>query len=85
MWLTMAAEEDKRYSLLISRVACLGKLRHLPCGYAGPLSRHLLGYNSTIATVRENLRNLSEISLVTLLLDGNVDRDRDDWTDLGFG
>lgn len=83
--LRLFAEEDKRNSLLISRVACLGRLRHQSQGYAGPLSRHMLGYNSITNVVRESLRDLAEISLTTLLLNGKVDRDRDDWMDISLG
>lgn len=81
---TGCTDKDKRNSLLISRVASLGRLRHQPRGYAGPLSRHLLGYNSIINVVRESIRDLSEMSLVTMLLNGAVKRDRDDWNTLGF-
>lgn len=78
-------DTDKRNCLLVSRVASLGKLRHQPKGYSGPLSRHLMGYHSIISTLRASLRDLVEISLVTMFLDGNADRDRNDWMDLALG
>ena len=78
-------DTDKRNCLLVSRVASLGKLRHQPKGYSGPLSRHLLGYHSIISTLRASLRDLVEISLTTMFLDGNADRDRNDWMDLSLG
>lgn len=77
-------DTDKRNCLLVSRLASLGKLRHQPKGYSGPLSRHLLGYHSLISTLRASLRDLVEISLVTMFLDGNADRDRNDWMDLAL-
>lgn len=70
--------------MLISRVACIGKLRHKNIGYSGPLSRQLLSYRSLITEVRTTLRNLIEIVLVGLLLNGEANRDRSDWTDLGI-
>ncbi len=77
-------DADKRNCLLISRVACLGKLRHKPIGFTGPLSRNLLAFHSFIYAVRESLRDLVEMTLANLLLNGDADRDRDDWVDLGL-
>jgi len=56
-------------------VASLLRLNHEQCGYVGPLSRHLLGYNSIINVVRASLRDLLEVTLTTLLLRGDADRD----------
>ena len=78
-------DTDKRNCLLASRVASLGKLRHQPKGYSGPLSRHLLAYHCIISTLRASLRDLVEISLATMFLDGNANRDRNDWMDLALG
>lgn len=78
-------EVDKRNCMLISRTACLGKLRHQPRGYSGPLSRHLLSYNSVISSLHASLRDLLEMSLVTMFLEGHVHRERDDWMDLSLG
>ena len=77
-------ETDKSNCLLISRVACLGKLRHKPIGFTGPLSRNLLAFHSLISAVRESLRDLTEMTLVNLLMNGDAARDRKDWTDLGL-
>ena len=71
--------------MLVSRVACLGKLRHQPKGYSGPLSRHLLAYHSITSTVQASLRDLIEMSLATMFLEGAVDRDREDWMKLSLG
>jgi hypothetical protein len=75
-------EEDKSNNLLVSRVACFGKLRHKPIGYSGPLSRQLLSFRSLVYIVRCTLRDLIEVVLAGLLLSGEADRDRSDWTDL---
>ncbi|KAI9759230.1 MAG: hypothetical protein M4579_002518 [Chaenotheca gracillima] len=78
------SEQDKQNCLLLSRVACFGKLSYKPAGYAGPLSRNFLGFNSFISAVRSSLRDLVEITLANLFLNGDADRDRKDWTDLGL-
>lgn len=71
--------------MLISRTACLGKLRHQPRGYSGPLSRHLLSYYSIISSLHASLRDLIEMSLATMFLEGHADRERSDWMDLSLG
>ncbi|EON70012.1 hypothetical protein W97_09278 [Coniosporium apollinis CBS 100218] len=84
-----ADKVDRRNTLIVSRIACLGKLSHAPIGYTGPLSRHLLAYHSMITAVRSSLRDLAEVSLVTMLLNGDAHRGelphgRKDYTDLGL-
>lgn len=78
------SEEDKSFNMLVSRVACIAKLQHKPIGYSGPLSRQLLCYRSLISEVRSALRNLIEVVLAGLLLSGDADRERNDWTELGI-
>lgn len=77
-------EEDKTFNMLVSRVACIGKLQHKNIGYSGPLSRQLLCYRSLVSEVRSALRNLVEVTLASLLLSGEADRDRNDWSELGL-
>lgn len=77
-------DEDKRCTLLVSRIATLGNLAHKEIGYTGPLSRNYLGYHSMTTAVRASLRDLLECCLTTLLLNGNADRKRDDWRELGL-
>ncbi|OAL71144.1 hypothetical protein A7D00_4807 [Trichophyton violaceum] len=78
------SDEEQRNNLLISRVACFGKIQHKPIGYSGPLSRQLLSFRSLVSTVRSALRDLIEVVLASLLLSGDANRDRDDWTDLSL-
>ncbi|KAL8710079.1 MAG: hypothetical protein Q9220_005351 [cf. Caloplaca sp. 1 TL-2023] len=78
------SEIDKRNCMLVSRVACLGRLQHQPRGYSGPLSRHLLAYQSTISAVQASMRDLIEMVLATMFLEGCVNRERDDWMDLAL-
>lgn len=76
---------DKRNCMLISRTASLAKLHHQTKGYSGPLSRHLLSYNSIVSSLQSSLRDLVEMSLATMFLEGHVDRERSDWMDLSLG
>ena len=71
--------------MMVSRVACLGKLIHQPKAYSGPLSRHLHGYHAIISALQASLRDLVEMSLVTMFLEGYVARDRNDWMDIALG
>ena len=71
--------------MLISRVASLGRLRHKAKGYSGPLSRSLLAYHSIISSLQTSLRNLIEMVVVTMFVDGGIDRSRNDWMDLSLG
>lgn len=75
--LTTFTEKDRDYNLLISRVAGLGKLHHRPIGFTGPLSQHLLGYNSIINSVRNILRDLMEVNTTHMFLGGYAKRDVD--------
>ncbi|KAI4093249.1 MAG: hypothetical protein L6R37_007414 [Teloschistes peruensis] len=77
-------EIDRRNCMLVSRVACLGRLIHPARGYSGPLSRHLLAYHSVISAMQAALRDLVEMSAVTMFLEGYVDRERDDWMDIAL-
>ena len=70
--------------MLVSRLASLGRLRHQANGYCGPLSRHLLAYQSLASTVQASLRDLVEVCLTTLFISGGVVRDRNDWMDISL-
>lgn len=80
----MISETDKANAVLLSRLACLLRLRHKAEGFTGPLFRQLLGYTSIITAVQSSLRDLLEMSLATLLLNGDADREAIDLTDLGL-
>ena len=83
--LTSAPDIDKRNAMLVSRVACLGKIRHSATAYSGPLSRHMLAYHSIVSNVHASLRDLLEMIVAAMFLEGLVDRDRDDWVDISLG
>ena len=80
----MIPDDDKNFNMLISRVACIGKLQHKNIGYSGPLSRQLLCYRSLISEVRAALRSLIEVVLTSLFLSGDADRDRNDWGEMSM-
>jgi hypothetical protein len=60
--------------MLVSRVAGLGNLRHRPIGFTGPLSQHLLGYNSIVNVVRQALRDLAEVAATHMFMTGSCNR-----------
>ncbi|KMP08855.1 hypothetical protein CIRG_08536 [Coccidioides immitis RMSCC 2394] len=76
--------EEKSFNLLVSRVACFGKIRHKSIGYSGPLSRQLLSFHSLIYAIRSTLRDLIEVILAGLLLSGEACRDRSDLSSLSL-
>jgi hypothetical protein len=75
---------EKRSTLLISRLGCLGKISHQEVGYTGPLSRNYLAYQQMVTAVRGSLRDLLEVSLANLLLFGDAERERTDYAELGL-
>jgi hypothetical protein len=74
----------KKNMTLVARVACLGNLEHQEIGYTGILSRNMLSYGSVVEAVRLSVRDLLEVCLVTMLLNGDANRDRPDFNDLGL-
>lgn len=78
------ADNVKKAMTLVAKVACLGELDHEAIGYTGILSRNMLSYGSIVEAVRCSLRDLLEVCLTTLLLNGDANRDRPDWSDLGL-
>ena len=48
-------------------------------GFVGPLDNQLLTFAWKITAVRVSLRNLLETVMASMLLNGDVDRDRNDW------
>jgi len=72
-----SAAKDKNSNMLVSRVAGLGILHHRPIGFTGPLSQHLLGYNSIINVVRQTLRDLVEVAATHMFATGCCNRHAD--------
>lgn len=83
--LLRGSDKDKSNAMLISRVACLGTVRHDKIGYTGPLARILLAYHQTIAVVRGALRDLLEMHASYIFMAASVDRNwtHKMYTDLG--
>ncbi|KAL8683777.1 MAG: hypothetical protein Q9186_000263 [Xanthomendoza sp. 1 TL-2023] len=77
-------EIDKRNCMLVSRVASLGRSIQQPRGYSGPLSRHLLAYHSIKSAVQGSMRDMLEMCMVTMFLEGCVNREREDWMDIAL-
>ncbi|OCT44920.1 XPG I-region protein [Cladophialophora carrionii] len=67
---------------LISKIACLSRIQHKSMGFVGPLDRQLLTFAWKITAVRTTLRDLLETILTSMFLNGDVDREREDWITL---
>lgn len=76
-------EDDKGSLLLLSRVATLLKLRHLPTGYTGPLNKTLLVFHSLASTVRDANRDLVEAIVASMFMFAQARRERDDAWEIG--
>lgn len=74
--------EYKPSTNLITKIACLGRLRHEPVGYVGPLDRNLLTFAWQISTLRSSLRDLCETIMTTMFVNGQALRERNDWAEL---
>jgi len=72
------SREQKDSCLLVSRTACLLKVRHQPIGYTGPLSQNFLSFYSLIKAVRETDRDLMEATAASMLLSGQIHKGRND-------
>ena len=77
------SDEDKANVILISRTACLLKLRHHNIGYTGPLSKNMLAFHSIIKAVRETDRDLLEAITASMFLNAQANRNREDFGELG--
>ncbi|KIW64249.1 hypothetical protein PV04_09196 [Phialophora macrospora] len=64
---------------LISKIACLSRIQHKSMGFVGPLDRQLLTFAWKITAVRTTLRDLLETILTSMFLNGDANRDREDW------
>jgi hypothetical protein len=49
-------------------------------GFVGPLDRQLLTFAWKITAVRRSVRDLLETVTTSMFLNGDVERERDDWT-----
>ncbi|KAJ8069399.1 hypothetical protein OCU04_003054 [Sclerotinia nivalis] len=76
-------DEDQANCILISRSACLLKIRHAPIGYTGPLSKNFLSYHSIIKSIRDTDRDLIEAIVASMLLSGQVTRNVKEYQGLG--
>lgn len=79
------SDEDKANTMLVSRVCGLVNMDHKAIGYTGPLSRNLLAFNGFSRALTRELRNFTEMTLVNMLMAGDVEREgRKDWAELGL-
>lgn len=69
-----ASPEIQSHILLLSRIASYVALRHNPVGFAGPLSRTILAFQSIIARQYASYREIIEAAIVSILTNGEADR-----------
>lgn len=84
---TPVSPQDKAYqhktnTNLLSKIGCIGRLKHDPVGYVGPLDRSLYTFACEITALRQSLRDLVEVIMVSMFLNGDITRDRHDWFEL---
>jgi hypothetical protein len=80
--ITDKQHDQKVNTNLISKVSCLGRIRHKPVGFVGPLDQQLLTFAEKITAVRVALRDLLEAVMTSIFLHGDADRKREDWIPL---
>lgn len=84
---SIESTDIRKHVLLLSRVATLINLQHKPTGFAGPLSRSLLAFQSFVTAETITYRWLFEACLVSLLCNENADRlartEDSEWSKLG--
>lgn len=71
-------DEQKASCMLVSRTACLLKVRHKEVGYTGPLSQNFLSFYSIIKEVRQADRDLLEANITSMFIEGQAKKNRDD-------
>jgi hypothetical protein len=74
--------EDKTHVLLLGRMATLIRMRHMTHGYTGPLNKNLLAFRSLSSAVREANRDLIEAILLSMFLNDQSERDREDGVEI---
>ena len=55
---------------------------HPAKGYSGPLSRQILAFHSLVTELRLRLRDLLEMNIAVMFLEGDVERIREDISDI---
>jgi len=79
------SDEQKASCMLVSRTACLLKLRHKSVGYTGPLSKNFLAFYSIVKAVREADRDLLEGITASMFLSSQAKRSRTKYREIGQG
>ncbi|CAB4431514.1 unnamed protein product [Rhizophagus irregularis] len=77
-------EEEKKYILLISRTLSLVPAKFKGVSWNGPLSRELLAFNSFVKAMNRSLRNLCEMLTLSMFLNGDCVKDRQDYLDIAL-
>ncbi|CAG8695863.1 30025_t:CDS:10, partial [Gigaspora margarita] len=78
------SEEEKRHILLISRTLSLVPVKFKGVPWAGPLCREMLIFNSFVKALNRSLRNLCEMLTLSMFLNGDCEKDRQDYLDIAL-
>lgn len=80
-----ADKENRKIINLISRLGIFIRTEHKNQSYAGPVSKGLLAFRSSLDLVRRNIRELLECTLVSSLSNNEIskiNKTREDWRSL---
>ncbi|CAG8474579.1 15153_t:CDS:10 [Funneliformis caledonium] len=77
-------DEEKRHILLLSRTLSLIPAKFKGVSWNGPLSRELLAFNSFVRALNRSLRNLCEMLTLSMFLNGDCVRDRQDLLEIAL-
>ncbi|CAI2168817.1 8627_t:CDS:10 [Funneliformis geosporum] len=78
------SDEEKRHILLISRTLSLIPANFKGVSWNGPLSRELLAFNSFVRALNRSLRNLCEMLTLSMFLNGDCVKDRQDFLEISL-
>ncbi|CAG8748929.1 11916_t:CDS:2, partial [Racocetra persica] len=77
-------DEEKRHILLISRTLSLVPAKFKATSWVGPLCREMLVFNSFVKALNRSLRNLCEMLTLSMFLNGDCEKDRQDYLDIAL-
>ncbi|CAG8538773.1 13168_t:CDS:2 [Acaulospora colombiana] len=78
------SDEDKKHILLISRTLSLMPAKFKGIPWVGPLCRELLAFNSFVKVLNRSLRNLCEMLTLSMFLNGDCVKERQDYLDIAL-
>ncbi|CAG8453923.1 4770_t:CDS:10 [Acaulospora morrowiae] len=80
----LLSDEEKKHILLISRTLSLIPAKFKGVPWVGPLCRELLVFNSFVKVLTRSLRNLCEMLTLSMFLNGDCVKERQDYLDIAL-